>query len=412
MSDRTLVFRAQWVIPVSQPPIENGFVEVRENTIVSVGQGTPPPGELRDLGHAAILPGLVNAHTHLEFSLLEQPLGQPGISFPDWLRRVIAYRRDRDQQNSENQAAAIDQGMVECRRVGTALIGEITSQPWPLPTSTPCYSVCFLEQLGLLPGLVADRFESVSQRCDASSAASAGCATSVGLSPHAPYSVHRDLLWRLMDWAGEKQLPLAIHLAETKEEIELLGGQANALSDFLKDMGVWSGFDAFAQIEEILNRLPQTGRHLLIHGHYFDETHWSRLATMSDRISVVYCPRTHRFFGHDPYPLSCLIARGIPVAIGTDSRASNPDLSVWKELQTIANLHPDLPPHQIIRLGTLNGAWALNRDTHFGSLTPGKRAALNFIPFPSSTPALSLWSHFFAGNLCPIFGVPGDQTNQ
>jgi len=97
---------------------------------------------------------------------------------------------------------------------------------------------------------------------------------------------------------------------------------------------------------------------------------------------VVYCPRTHAYFRHEPYPLPSLLAAGVNVAIGTDSRASNPDLSLWEELCYIRQHFGGLASADVLRMGTINGAVALGVDADFGSLTPGKSARLAIVPLP------------------------------
>ncbi len=387
------VVRAQWVIPLSQPPIENGYVALQGKSIIEVGSGRPTREKVQDLGHAAILPAFVNAHTHLEFSLLDEPLGQRGIAFADWLRLVIEYRRQRDREGPQQHLAAIARGINECRECGAGLFGEISSSPWPEADYSD--AVVFLEQLGLDAGIVDERFQAVAERCRTNEETLGSACVNWGLSPHSPYSVHRELMRSLILESQQRRRPLAIHVAESRAEAELTSNRTGPLAEFLRELGAWSGSHVFCGVDEIIAALPRTARHLLIHGNYLSDAQIGDIASRSDFLSVVYCPRTHAYFAHEPYPLMAMLAQGINVAVGTDSRASNPDLSVWRELQTIAALHTSIPPEIIVRLGTYHGAWALGREADYGTIEPGKNSDLNVISFGETVRRAEVWERLF-----------------
>jgi aminodeoxyfutalosine deaminase len=141
---------------------------------------------------------------------------------------------------------------------------------------------------------------------------------------------------------------------------------------------------------DYLRELTTAHHALVIHGNYLAAHEIEFLASHRDRMSLVYCPRTHSYFGHEPYPLAQMLAARVRVAVGTDSRASNPDLSLWKDLQHIARHHPSVAPEAILQMGTLAGAEALGLDHELGSITPGKRAALNVMqPASSARPTVA-----------------------
>jgi cytosine/adenosine deaminase-related metal-dependent hydrolase len=130
--------------------------------------------------------------------------------------------------------------------------------------------------------------------------------------------------------------------------------------------------------------LADAPRALIIHGNYLQDDELKFLAASRERMSLVYCPRTHAYFQHSPYPLEKAIATGVRVALGTDSRASNPDLSLLAELQFLAKNYAATPPADILNFGTLAGAEALGCDSSVGSLTPGKLAHMIALPISSS----------------------------
>jgi cytosine/adenosine deaminase-related metal-dependent hydrolase len=131
-----------------------------------------------------------------------------------------------------------------------------------------------------------------------------------------------------------------------------------------------------------LRLLAAAQRALVIHGNYLDDEERDYLARHRQRLSLVYCPRTHQYFGHAPYPLEELLARGVRVVLGTDSRASNPDLSLGDELRFAAARHPTVSPQELLRGATLDAATALGLERELGSLTVGKLASFIALPLP------------------------------
>jgi len=176
-----------------------------------------------------------------------------------------------------------------------------------------------------------------------------------------------------------------MHLAESKEELELLANHSGQLVETLKSLGAWKpeAVPLGRRPLDYLRMLATAHRSLVIHGNYLASDEIDFLAAQRERVSLVYCPRTHAYFGHAFYPLAQMLAAGVRVAIGTDSRASNPDLRLLEELRHVARHHPAVSPEAILRMGTLAGAEALGIADEFGSITPGKRAVLAVVPVAS-----------------------------
>jgi cytosine/adenosine deaminase-related metal-dependent hydrolase len=205
-----------------------------------------------------------------------------------------------------------------------------------------------------------------------------------GISPHAPYTVSPDLLRAIISQAHERSLPVAMHLAESADELELLAQGTGRMQELLEERSMW---DAGAILRgsrplDYLRILAGAPRASVIHGNYLDAKEWEFLAAHSDRMTLIHCPRTHSFFGHPPLPLDELLAAGAHIALGTDSRASNPNLDVLAEMRQVARLHPTLAPDTILRMGTLAGAIALGLEQTTGSITSGKAADLVAVPLP------------------------------
>jgi cytosine/adenosine deaminase-related metal-dependent hydrolase len=179
-----------------------------------------------------------------------------------------------------------------------------------------------------------------------------------------------------------------MHLAESREEIEWLRSDGGPLRELLQDLGAWRpGRFGGGRPLDYLHALAQADRALVIHGNYLDDEEIAFLAAHRRRMAVVYCPRTHAWFDHDPYPLARMLAAGVTVALGTDSRASSPDLSLLAEMQDVARRHPEIEPRAVLEIATLGGARALGREHSIGSLAPGKRAGLAVVALPEGRAA-------------------------
>jgi cytosine/adenosine deaminase-related metal-dependent hydrolase len=352
--------------------LERGTITVGGEQIVAVapqGQRTAD----RDLGNVAILPGFVNAHAHLD---LTGPRGQipPTADFTAWLRKVIEHRR---RQTPEQIEAEIRAGLNESLQSGTTLLADIAAagQSWAVLKEGPARAIVFYELLGLpLP-----RAEEALARARAWLAqASPTAMCRPGLSPHAPYSVRDWLFGQAAKLASQLRLPLTTHLGETTAEYELLQNRRGPLADFLSELGVWEpdGFVSFP--EEVCfiyhdRSLPR----VFAHANYADAT----LLALTQS-SVVYCPRTHAAFGHLRHPFREFLSRGIRVALGTDSLASNPDLDILEEARFLHAHYDDVPTETVLRMATLRGAQVLGWADETGSLAPGKSADLVVLPLP------------------------------
>jgi cytosine/adenosine deaminase-related metal-dependent hydrolase len=373
----TFALRARVVFPVDRPPIENGVVTIdRDGWIVAVGTATEA-ADVKDLGDVALFPALVNCHTHLEFSHLKKPLGNPGMRLDRWIRLVIAERG----QSGEQSSVAIESGLRECARDGAALIGDIATSPSAAYEDRGHLLVPFVEVIGFSRA----RADSALVAVQKSLSALRNSCGEVGISPHAPYTVSPALLEKLIALSSERILPVAIHLAESEAELELLDAGTGPFQELLDERGMWDAeaIPRGSRAMDYLRMLAGAPRALIIHGNYLDENEIDFIGANADTMSIIYCPRTHAFFRHPPYPLALLLGKGAHVALGTDSRASNPDLNLWAEMRYVSRIFPTIDPQHILRMATLSGAEALGRDAVTGSITAGKLANLMAMPLES-----------------------------
>lgn len=328
-------------------------VRIGHGKVLSVQAGCAP--DAIELGNKALIDGLVNAHTHLEFSGLSQPLPITG-SFTDWIQAVVSYRRS----GACNVPAAIRQGLQESQESGTTFLGDIATAGWTWDdyANTSLRGTVFQELLGLLP----ERIEQQTQLAR-SHHGDDRVPFQPGISPHAPYSTHLKLVAEAVALAQQAGYPLAMHLAETEAELELLERHSGPFQQMLCSFGLWTDDPTrFAgRPIDYLRLLAQAPRSLIIHGNYLED---DQLSFMSGQpgMTLVYCPRTHAAFGHRSHPWRQARQLGVRVALGTDSRASNPDLSIFGELQHLAGNFPGESHVDLLQLGSRNGRLAFGID--------------------------------------------------
>jgi cytosine/adenosine deaminase-related metal-dependent hydrolase len=291
------------------------------------------------------------------------------MSLPEWIRLVIADRR----RGNRGGAAAMVAGLRESLAAGVTTIGEIATSVPPRPSGEDVLprTVVFQEAIGFSAGRVDSVFADVEQRLAATE-------EPTGVSPHAPYTVHPQLLERLVRLAAERSIPIAMHLAESREELRLLQHGDGPFRELLEERSMWDAkaIPRGSRPLDYLKQLAEAPRSLVIHGNYLDAEEIEYLGRRRDRMSVVFCPRTHAYFQHEAYPLGAMLKAGVRVALGTDSRASNPDLDLLEEARTLVKLFPQASPDNALRMATQDGAEALGISGVAGSFKVGKRADL------------------------------------
>lgn len=385
------VLSARWVVPVTSEPIHGGWVKVENGCVVALGAGTPS-APYRDLGDVAILPGLVNAHTHLEFSDCQEPVGDSGISLSKWIGQVVTTRV---ASNESHRRAAIDCGIRELAQTGTCLVGEIATTPCQYPADTHGVDlISFAEVLGLNSSRGSERLAAANTHL--------GFDSSRGVSPHAPYSTSLETIDACLDLVVKQSRPLVMHVAESPDERELLEAGTGPFAEALRSMGVWQD-DLFPwpgnPFLSLIERLARAPRSLMIHANDLRTSEIEALAA-HPHITVVYCPRTHHFFQYDEHPVAEMLAHGVRVALGTDSRASNPDLNLWNEAQFLWRHRSDLQPASVLEMATWSGSQALGRS-NLGSIGPGSLAKLGTVRTTASR-VDDLYRDFAANPYHPI----------
>ncbi|HOB72912.1 MAG TPA: amidohydrolase family protein [Phycisphaerae bacterium] len=381
------VYRARWIIPVAGPPIENGRLEVVDGCIASVQRASGPGGDALDLGDVAVLPGLVNAHTHLQLTFCRGRVPYRG-SFTQWIRDLASPAR---QDLPGSPETAIEAGLRESLQAGVVAVADIghgraAAECW---RRAPLAVIGFHEVLGIGPRARQDHersFEAAARVCEKASSTPAPPTFGIGLSPHAPYSTDPAVYRQAIAFCRRTGRPICTHLAETSEEWQFLADATGPFRELLEEWGLWDGSFESPGCSPVsyAHRLGLLAcRPLLAHVNYASDEDLDLLA--GSGASVAYCPRTHRFFEHQPHRYAEMLRRGINVCIGTDSLASNETLSVLDELRFLRREDRHLSDEQLLTMATLAGAKALGLEDRIGSLSPGKRA--DFVVVPLDNPA-------------------------
>ena len=374
-----VVFRARWVLPIAQAPIPNGWVAVASGRIVGVGgEGdTLPPHDAEIVLDAAIMPGLVNAHTHLELSWMRGQV-PPAPSMPQWVERLLALR----QTAGHDPADPIVEAIREVRAAGTALVGDITNTfaaYEPLADSDLSAAI-FRELLGFS---VTDPEAAVAATRHEIEALTPIAWLRPSIVPHAPYSVSPSLLRAIAAASANERV--SIHLGESAEELEFLRSGTGAWRHLLERLGVWTGAwiaPGTSPVDYIAAHGLVNERLLAVHCVQLTDPELATLAAAG--ATVVTCPRSNRWTGAGLPSVERFYASGVRVAVGTDSLSSVEDLNLFEELKLMRQLAPAVPARAILASATKAGADALGFGDELGTIEVGKRAELIAVALPAT----------------------------
>ena len=371
------------MLPIANAPIRDGSVAVEKGRIVDVGAAGSADTS-RNLGSVAILPGLVNAHTHLELSHLRDKI-PPSSHFVTWIRRVVAHRRRQPEAHSPEVLAGVESGIAEAVRAGTALVGDISNTlvtVEPL-THSPLGGVVFYELIRFNApdpeGFVADACRELDRIIETDR-------VRTSLAAHAPYSV-APLVFQAIRRAVDLDpfAPCSVHLSESLDELDFIRTGGGEWRAFLEDVGAWDAnwvVPGGSPVEFLDDNGFLNARVLAIHGVHMSRSDLERLAARG--ATLVTCPRSNGHTGAGAPPISDFYESGVHVAVGTDSLASTPDLNVFAELATMRALAPSVAASRLIESATREGARALGFDADYGTIEPGKQARLIAVAIPQA----------------------------
>jgi cytosine/adenosine deaminase-related metal-dependent hydrolase len=393
------VYGADWIVPIDAPPIRNGWVEIHRGRIVAIGSeprvvreaiaatdseprtSNPEPSTTNHERRTVVLPGLVNAHTHLELSWM-QGLVPPGDAMPSWAARLIAERSESERTHAVDQRRDAAVRAIEAARAsGTVLVGDVTNalEAWGPLADSALSAAVFYELLGFR---AEDPTAVVKAAKERLSHLPPGERLRAVVVPHAPYSVSPALFGAIA--ASADGAPISVHLGESPEEVRFLRDGRGPWRDLLERLGAWTPdwVPPGCGPVEYMGRLGLLNDRLIaVHGVQFSDEELGQLANSG--ATLVTCPRSNKWTGAGIAPVQRFFASGVRVAIGTDSLASVEDLNMFNELAEVRRQAPDVAAAEILKSATLNGAIALGFGGELGSISPGKRAQLLQVSIPA-----------------------------
>ncbi len=375
---------------MSDPIIEDGGVVVQDGVIIAVGKNADlkshfSTAAIHDLGDAILMPGLINAHTHLDYTMMKNRL-QSGIGFTAW---VQGLNKIKFLLEEKEVISAMVEGMNELHQWGCTAAANIVAFPQllkKLPIS-PLRLWQLIEVMDIRgpqqgeEGLCTTKnFLTKNHQSDSNRK------IRFGISPHAPQTASQGLYRAANRLVQQYHVPFCTHLAESEEEFKMFTQGSGELSDFLKNFGRNMsdvGFQTPVQALLKNDLLPRGA--LLVHMNCLTEKDRELLAQRSDDFFIVHCPKTHRFFDRAPFDWKFFYDHGYRLSLATDSLASNDELNLFSEMQIFARIVPELAPEEIIKMVTLHPAQALGMKGKLGELTAGSFADMIAISFCGKT---------------------------
>ncbi len=389
LTSRLTIHRAPWLLPISRPPIADGGLAVRAGRILDIGGfkqvvRSHPGAEIIDHPDAVLMPGLINAHTHLELSHLAHLSQEPSpTSFTGWIGHMLAERTkaDADKKTIQDAARAV---LVEQQRQGVIAIADISNTGLirELIPEFPGHLLCLKEYLGLRASELAASLSSLKEEAGYPDHPDICC------TAHAPYSTHIDLLRALKNRTTRLGQIFSIHVAESTAEHDMISQGKGEMRNFLEQRGFWessfrpTGSDSKGSVSYLHQHGLLDSRTLCVHCIHVTGQEIDLLAETDAKVCL--CPGSNRYLGVGTAPVEKYLRKGILPALGTDSLTSNPELSIWREMRLLADEHPTIDPADILRMATLGGAEALGLDRRLGSLEAGKEAAISAVKLPGS----------------------------
>ena len=389
-----MIIRARTVVTMDGAPIENGAVAVLGNRIVDVGRvddvKTRNVGNTVDLGEQVLLPGLINAHCHLDYTGLRGRIA-PQKCFAEWIRAINA---EKAKLSPDDYLASINEGFAEARKFGTTAVANLTAFPELISeVQPPIRTWWFVELIDIRAPehaneLVDSAIESLRGARPEPVLSEVEGGAPWGLAPHTLFTASKDLFRRCGEIAQREDILLTTHLAESREEMEMFRAASGPLYEFIKSIG--------RPINDCGNETPlglfvgalgdrALPQWIVAHLNELTESDFELLETSNSRFHIVHCPRSHNYFGHSPFAFDRLRSLGFNICLGTDSLASNETLSLFDEMRAFQNNFPRVSPEEIFQMVTVNPARALRSENALGQIRPGLGADLIAVPCSTST---------------------------
>jgi cytosine/adenosine deaminase-related metal-dependent hydrolase len=372
-----MIVRARCLLPLVSEPVDNGAVVIEDGQIKWLGRWrdceVPARESILDLGEVVLMPGLVNAHCHLDYTNMAGQIPPPK-TFPDWVKNILSFKA---HWSFSEFAESWLKGARQLIEHGTTTVADIESVPELPPEtwkSTPLRMVSFLEITGVKSQRSAD--DLLGEAADWIEGWPRDERKEAALSPHALYSTAPDLIRKTAQFAAERDFLVSTHLAESEAEYSMFCDAKGPFFDWLKGQRKMDDCGHHTPIELVNEYGLLDERLIIVHANYLSSQDIEVVGESG--ASVVHCPRSHDYFGHTKFRYDELVKAGANVCLGTDSLASsrkigaqNPELDLWCEMQSFARTYPGVSPREVFQLATRNPAKALRKEGRVGSLAPG-----------------------------------------
>lgn len=371
MADKLKIkFRA--LLPMEGEVVENGELIIERGRIQEISRRQTESSNIEclDLSDHLILPGFVNAHCHLSLSALHGKVPR-SEEFTDWVRVLL---KENFQMPWDERVQSIRSGAMEMLGSGVTTLADNMSQPELLPeyAALSFRQVLFLEVLGFKKNMVKETLDRVTSVFESQNPK--GALLTLGLAPHAPYSVSPALFRELKNLASRYGCPCTCHVAEFPEEIRFLKEGGGELQKFLKERGVYDD-DWAPPGKSPVRYLDEIGVLDSIIGVHLNHIDGDLELLAGRNAAAVFCPASTRWFGRTRFmPVRQLLDAGVTVALGTDSLASNESLNFLRELRMADEMLSDVSRPEILKMATRGGGMALGLPT--GTIAPGQSADL------------------------------------
>lgn len=383
----TTLYCARWVLPISSPRIADGAIAVEGEQIIAVGSRAAlarqfPQATVREFAESAIIPGLINAHSHLELTAMRGLLEKEENDFFAWLKKLTIARLERMTPDDLYVSAAW--GACEAVRAGVTCVADASDSAFESMNAlrkVGLRGLVFQESFGPDPRLAQENFEKLRAKV----ARLREVETSLvkcGVSPHAPYTVCAPQLELISRFAIENSLPLMMHAAETTKEVLLLRDGIGPFADGLKSRDIEWTAPGVSTIQYLNDHGVLGARPLLAHCIHIDDADIETMRQTETR--VAHCPKSNAKLGHGRAPVAKLLDKGIGVGLGSDSVASNNTCDLLEEARfalllarstaVAENWGRRLSPDEFLRTATLGGAWALGLEGQIGEIRLGLQA--------------------------------------
>lgn len=377
-----MILRSRVAVTMDGPPIPDGAVKIEGNKITAVGAVADlireSNDQVVDLGDVALIPGLINAHCHLDYTILRRAIDPPK-SFSAWVQRINAIKRSL---GPEDYLKSIARGFAECVKWGTTTVCTIESFPELMPhmPTPPIRTWWFYEMIDVRHRVTTD---DVVAGALAFFQNRTGTLSNFGLSPHAPFTASVDLYRLSNDCAQAFSMPLTTHVAESCEEMEMFREARGALYGFLAGIGrPMNDCGSTSPFGHLWNAGAINAQWLLVHMNELTAEDFALLESIPrpTRPTIIHCPSSHRYFHHTRFAWDRLQQMGINLCVGTDSLASCDSLSLLGELRFLKEVEPQLSGEDLLRTVTRAPARALRREGALGVLKEGALADLIAVP--------------------------------